>query len=224
MSLSDSVEAYYKARAEEYDVSAGYTDNVAEELRAPIKLRFQEAMKGHDVLEIACGTGYWTEVIAETADSVLATDIDPRMISIAEARLSSRSNVQCRIADAYTLDGIEGPFTAAFSHWWWSHIPKSRLSEFLAVLHNKLTPGALVLFSDSLPFGSNKTRNDNDGNRLEERILQDGRRFEVVKNFPTERELKNLLDGLAEDIVYREYPEQCNWELTYRILSLPPCT
>ena len=217
MSLSDSVEAYYKARAEEYDVSAGYADAVAEELRAPIKLRFQEAMRDHDVLEIACGTGYWTSVIAETAKSVLATDIDPKMISSASEKLSSRGNVQCRVADAYTLDGIEGAFTAAFSHWWWSHIPKSRLGDFLSVLHRKLTPGAIVLFSDSLPFGSNKERYDTDGNRLEERILQDGRRFEVVKNYPTEQEIMDVLSGLAEDIVYSEYPEQRKWELAYQI-------
>ncbi|MDB5920154.1 MAG: SAM-dependent methyltransferase, partial [Massilia sp.] len=46
-----------------------------EEMRA----RVAEAVEGHVVLELACGGGYWTEVLAESAESVVATDINPAM-------------------------------------------------------------------------------------------------------------------------------------------------
>ncbi len=216
MSLCDDVARYYAARAEEYDLSAGYLDSLAEEYRVPIKTRFQEALSAHDVLEIACGTGYWTEVISVTARSVLATDIDPAMISIARRRLSAIANVRCQVADAYSLDEVSGPFSAAFSHWWWSHIPKSRIRSFLTVLHAKLIPGAFVLFADQLACESRKGRQDEEGNFFEERTLRDGRRFEIVKNYPTEEEVIRDLARIAERVVYKAHPEGRYWTLSYQ--------
>jgi len=39
---------------------------LADELRRPSKTAFQDVLRGHDVLAVACGMGYWTEVIAES--------------------------------------------------------------------------------------------------------------------------------------------------------------
>jgi SAM-dependent methyltransferase len=215
MHLTEAVAKYYAALAMEYDRSAGYTEALAGELREPIKARFREALRGHRVLEIACGTGYWTEVIADTAESVLATDVDATMISLARERLARRSNVQCHAADAYALDGVRGQFTAAFSHWWWSHVPKSRVRGFLGVLHDKLVPGALVVFADQLRYDCPHRWEDQEGNLLEERVLPDGSRWEIVKNFPSEEELARELAGIAESVAYREYPGARYWALTY---------
>lgn len=219
MPLTDTLARYYATLAREYDTIAGYTDPLAGELRGPIKARFEEALRGHKVLEIACGTGYWTEVIAGAAESVLATDVDPTMISLARQRLAQRSNVRCQLADAYNLDGVQGQFTAAFSHWWWSHVPKSRLRGFLGVLHEKLMPGALVIFADQLRYAWPHRREDQEGNLLEQRVLPDGSHWEIVKNFPTQDEIMSDLRGIAESVSYREYPEARYWALTYNTRS-----
>ncbi|MCK4353134.1 class I SAM-dependent methyltransferase [candidate division WOR-3 bacterium] len=222
ISLADNVAEYYAARASEYDDTAGYTDPVSERLRIPIKAKYQQAFAGHGVIEIACGTGYWTEVIAKTAKSVLATDVNPSMISIARSRLSGVRNVKFQVVDAYTLDGVHEGFTAAFAIWWWSHVPKSRLQDFLLTLHGKLQPGAFVLFVDQL-FTAHEEKNrhyDTEGNLLEERGLRDGRNFTIVKNFPSEREILNVLRGIVEDICCREYPKEHSWSVCYRVKKM----
>jgi len=219
MSLNDDVARYYSARAPEYDLTAGYADPAAEKLRASIKARYQEAFRDHDVLEVACGTGYWTEVVASTAKSVLAIDVNPSMIELARKRLSGIKSVHCQVADAYSLDGIPGGFSAAFAVWWWSHIPRSRIAEFLAALHSRLLPGAFVLFVDQLPTAY-KAQNrylDSSGDLVEQRILEDGRSFTVVKNFPTEQELRRVLGEIAEDVCYKEHPDEHSWNVSYSV-------
>jgi len=222
VSHSDDVMRYYAARAAVYDETAGYTDPAAERLREPIKARYRKLFAGHDVLEVACGTGYWTAVIGETARSVLGIDIGPALVSQAQDRCKRLSNVTIQVADAYTLEGVPGGFSAAFGHWWWSHVPRERIGAFLAALHRRLLPGALVLFVDQLPYDGAVRRHDSAGNTLEQRALPDGRVFEVVKNFPTEEEVRRALAGKGTDVDYAEWPEEKSWSVRYRTEADPP--
>jgi SAM-dependent methyltransferase len=215
MSLVDSVTKYYAARAPVYDETAGYTDPAAERLRVPIKARYQTLFSGRSVLEIACGTGYWTPAVAEVAQSVVGVDINPSLVAQAKDRCKHLPNVRFQIADAYTLDGVPGSFSAAFAHWWWSHIPRECLSDFLATLHGKLESGALVLFVDQLLFSGHIRRKDADGNTIELRSLPDGRTFEIVKNFPSEGDVRNALAGIADNVKYTERPGEGSWSVTY---------
>ncbi len=206
---------YYAERAPVYDTTAGYADPVAEELRAPIKARYQQLLAGRDVLEIACGTGYWTEVIARSVASVLATDVVPSVLARAKERCAHLANVRFQLADAYSLNGVPGGSTAAFAIWWWSHMPKSRIPEFLAALHSRLVPGAFVLFGDQLRYECEGRRLDEEGNLLEPRVLPDGRRFEIVKNLPSREELVERVAPFADNVRYTEWEDKKNWYLTY---------
>jgi protein-L-isoaspartate O-methyltransferase len=214
MSLIDDVIRYYVERAPVYDETAGYNNPEAEELRATIKKRYREIFRGRKVLEIACGSGYWTAVIGEVAKSVLAIDVNSSLVSIARERCKNLPNVRFQIANAYALDGVPGGFDAALGIWWWSHVPRQKLWDFLNALHHKLTLGALVMFVDQLPYDGFIRKQDKKGNILEQRILQDGRACMIVKNFPTEQEVVDALDGFAEDIRYLERPEEQSWEVT----------
>jgi protein-L-isoaspartate O-methyltransferase len=220
MSHTDDIAAYYNERASVYDVTAGYTNPESEILRIPIKKRFQEIFQRRNVLEIACGTGYWTDVIAEAAESVLAIDINRSLLEQAQQRCSNQPNVSFQIADAYTLEGVPGGFDAAFAHGWWSHIPKKNIKSFLMVLHSKLTAGALVLFNDQLPYDGFYRKQDGEGNTIEQRILPNTRSFMIVKNFPDEKEITNALSGFAEDIRYSQPPHEDHWEVLYKDIKL----
>jgi ubiquinone/menaquinone biosynthesis C-methylase UbiE len=215
----EAVARYYAARAQEYDLTAGYEDPVAEPLRAQAKVRCQELFRDADVLEVACGTGYWTEVVAQVARSVLATDVCEEMLAIARRRLTALNNVVFEVADAYSLCGVRGGFNAAYAIWWWSHIPKRLLPQFLATLHSRLQPGARVLFVDQLPsaYVPKDQRVDASGDTTEVRQVSGGRTFHVVKNLPTRADVMCALSALATDIEYREFPDECSWSVSYRV-------
>jgi demethylmenaquinone methyltransferase/2-methoxy-6-polyprenyl-1,4-benzoquinol methylase len=144
----DNLIAYYAARAAEYDdvYRKPERQNDISSLRSIVR----ELLSGHSVLEIACGTGFWTEEIAATASCIHAIDVNESVLEIASERLRHCRNVTVDRDDAFALSGANGVFTAAFAGFWWSHLRKGeQLSRFLNVLHAKLQPGALVLFIDN---------------------------------------------------------------------------
>jgi SAM-dependent methyltransferase len=217
MSLISKVVSYYGARAHEYDITVRYGHPDAPTGFDHIKREYSKTLRGLDVLEVACGTGFWTQSIATSARSILATDRDPELVSIVRNKLATLNNVRCQVADAYSLEGVQGHFTAGCAQMWWSHIPRAKVRSFLKALHSKLIPGSAVMCMDDLAYTHTGARRfDACGDLLEERRLQDGTQFEILKNFPTEWEITTALSGIAKDIEYWTVPECQCWVVRYR--------
>lgn len=214
--ISRDLRQYYADRASEYDLV--YEKPERQDDLACIRRMLLSELSGHNVLEIACGTGYWTRTLAETALSVVATDINDEVLKIARSRLIGAPSVTFAWCDAYALK-VAGQFSSAVGLFWFSHVPKGRRREFLSNLHAQLTPGALVIFVDNNYVESSNNpmseHVDAGGNTYSRRRLQDGREFEVLKNFPSEDELRELLNGMAVNVQLRSL--QYFWWLSYRI-------
>jgi len=109
-------------------------------------------------------------------------------------------------------------FDAAFAGFWWSHIPHRRIDEFLASLHARLDPGARVIFLDNCYVAGSSTpvsELDADGNTYQLRTLGDGSSVRVLKNFPSEAELRERLAPRAAALAveWLEY----YWLVDYRL-------
>ncbi len=93
-------------------------------------------------------------------------------------------------------------------------MPIDRRSEFLKSLRGALAPGARVAFCDQLPktdTGPEIPETDS----YQERTLPDGRRFRVIKNFPSQSEMRTFLEPFADDVDFREFPEARRWVVTF---------
>jgi ubiquinone/menaquinone biosynthesis C-methylase UbiE len=186
---------YYADRAQEYERIYAKPERQAD--LAKLKEFIRDTFAGRDVLEVACGTGYWTEILAQTARTVLATDINDEVLAIARSKqnIARAQHVQLQRADAYNLS-IPRQFPACLVAFWWSHIPKQHLNEFLKNLHAQLKPGATVVYIDNREVLGSSTpihRADEFGNTYQLRKLDSGEEYEVLKNFPSESELQSAL-------------------------------
>jgi demethylmenaquinone methyltransferase/2-methoxy-6-polyprenyl-1,4-benzoquinol methylase len=198
MSTDSTIISYYAQRAAEYERIYDKPERQADlaRLRSLVKHLFT----GKDVLEVACGTGYWTEVVVQSAASVLALDVNDEVLDIARAKPLDRRKVRFQRADIYALPAFPDVFTGSLAVFWWSHVPKQRLGAFLRGLHRAFAPGTRVVFIDNVYVEGSSTpisRGDADGNTYQKRQLDDGSTHEVLKNFPTEQELCAAVADLA---------------------------
>jgi SAM-dependent methyltransferase len=209
------MQRYYAARAGEYDRIYEKPERQAD-LRQ-IESWLPSLFLSATVLEVACGTGYWTQFIAPATASMLAIDSAPETLRVAEQRVVA-SNVDFRLGDAYDLSGMGRTFSAAFAGFWFSHVPLERQREFLLGLNSTLEPGARVVLLDNRYVEGNSSpiaECDTAGNTFQHRSLSDGSTHRVLKNFPTEAELHALVDDLGASASYRSW--QYYWAFEYRV-------
>jgi demethylmenaquinone methyltransferase/2-methoxy-6-polyprenyl-1,4-benzoquinol methylase len=207
---------YYAKRANEYERI--YEKPERQNDLAILRKLCTKTFAGQNVFEIACGTGYWTQIISQTAKSITATDINEEVLQIARAK-----NYGCKVsfqkADALDLNpSPQNNFTSGLAAAWWSHLRKSQIKSFLLHFHRLFPPDSLMVFMDNrfVP-GSNTpiSRTDDEGNTYQLRKLEDGSEYEVLKNFPDEKEVRTIIGNSAGEICWTELPYY--WFLIYKL-------
>ena len=211
----ETLEKYYARRAAEYEKIFDKPERQADLAR--MRVDIPSLFVNQRVLEIACGTGYWTPLIAEQAESVLATDYNEEPLAIAKSKTYRKANVSFAQADAYALPDWKNKFSACYAGFWWSHVPLGKMAGFLSSLEKVLQRGAIVAFMDNRYVEGSSTpisRKDAEGNTYQARRLADGSSHEVLKNFPTAQELRARL---GKEVRYVEY--EYYWVASYRIMA-----
>jgi SAM-dependent methyltransferase len=206
---------YYARRASEYERVYLKPERQADLRRLADLL--SSAFAGQDVLEVACGTGYWTQFIAKSARSIVATDINPEVLDLARQKNYASCQVTFLESDAYSLTNVEALCTAGFHGFWWSHIPVQKIGTFLDCFHSALPKDALVVMIDNSYVEGSSTpisRKDNHGNTFQIRQLQEGSKHEVLKNFPSPSELRTTLQPHANEV--RVTQLDYYWMVRYR--------
>jgi demethylmenaquinone methyltransferase/2-methoxy-6-polyprenyl-1,4-benzoquinol methylase len=190
--LADQV-SYYRRRANEYDATA-YGDLAA--ARERIARLVAQLRPGGRVLEIACGTGMWTEALATVADTVVAIDSAPEAVAIARDRVSG--DVRFEVADVFSWT-TDDRFDVIFFSAWLSHVPSSRFDEFWRLLRRLLAVDGRVLFIDEHVDEREKEAYVPGADEIVERRLRDGTRYRIVKNFVEPQVLQDRLRGMGWD-------------------------
>ena len=155
--LLDEQQAYYRARAREYDswwLREGRYDHGPEanarwfEEVTELEQAVQRFGPGGDVLELACGTGLWTRVFAGQARRLMAVDAAPEVLEINRARVGD-AGVQYVQADLFAWDPPKAAFDVCFFSFWLSHVPESRFAAFWEKVRAALRPAGRVFLIDS---------------------------------------------------------------------------
>lgn len=204
--------AYYRARANEYDewfYRLGRYDR-GEEFNqrwfdevAVVKCALHQLQAAENILELACGTGIWTEELVKIGKKITAFDASEEVIEINRKKLHS-ANVKYQQVDLFTWEpDIE--YDLVFFAFWLSHVPPTLLDLFLTKVCNSVRVGGQVFLVDSRFEPTSTAKNhffEDDKKIYQTRKLNNGEEFQIVKIFyqPDELYKKLLKVGFKADV------------------------
>jgi 2-polyprenyl-3-methyl-5-hydroxy-6-metoxy-1,4-benzoquinol methylase len=188
---------YYNARAAEYDewwMREGRYDRGNEENsvwfneQEEVRTSFAALGWGGEILELAGGTGIWTEWLAPRVRHITVLDGSLEMIAINSARLDAggyHGKADYRQVDLFSWQP-ERQYDGLFMGYFLSHVPAHRMEQFLATIASALRPGGILGLIDGRRDARSTSLDQpppGPETELMTRRLNDGRTFQIVKRF-----------------------------------------
>jgi demethylmenaquinone methyltransferase/2-methoxy-6-polyprenyl-1,4-benzoquinol methylase len=192
---------YYNKRLQEYETI--YTKPERQADLNALLARLQTDVSRREVLELACGTGWWTERLAAHAASWIATDADTGALDIVQRKAIQGLSTTTTL-NAYQ-PSVSAPVDCVFAAHWYSHLRLDERSIFFRSVHDCLKPGGrLIMLDNNFVSGSSTaiSRTDIEGNTYQTRKLKDGSLHEVLKNFPDHQQLAARAKPYFEKIAF----------------------
>ena len=195
--LLDEQVRYYRERAGEYDdwwlrrgrYDRGAAFNAA--FLADVKI-VEQALCAHldtarpaRALELACGTGLFTQHLAPRVGHLTAVDASPEVIARNRARLADGPPVEYVEADLFAWRP-PARYDFVFMSFWLSHVPEARFAAFWSVVDAAVAPGGVAYVIDSAHEPTSTARDHavpSPDAGVVVRRLDDGRSFRIVKVF-----------------------------------------
>jgi ubiquinone/menaquinone biosynthesis C-methylase UbiE len=180
------VQAYYEARAPEYDdwwLGTGLfaeLDRPGWGAERDALVEAVAALPPARTLDVACGTGFLTQHLP---GSVTGLDGSAAMLELAAARVPSAGFVE---ADALRLPFADGAFERVFTSHFYGHLEEPERGRFLAEARRVATE--LVVVDSAL-------RDDVEPVEWQQRVLRDGSSWQVYKRYFRTAELRAKLGG-----------------------------
>lgn len=201
--VSKNLTDYYSNRAQEYENIYNRPDKVRLQEQNYIAEYIKRSFNGRYVLELACGTGYWTKYLLGDAKKILATDISPEVLEIASKRYSYHSSIQFLQSDAYNPPHSTPLFTGVMANFWFSHIPKRKIELFLKTIHSRMSPNSFILFVDNVyqeKLGGELIRKRGQLDTWKVRRLENGKKYTILKNYYSKTQLTNIFSRYSEKL------------------------
>jgi SAM-dependent methyltransferase len=139
-----------------------------------------------DVLELAAGTGIWTQHLLRHADHVTAVDAAAEVLDLNRARTGGAADYV--LADVFEWEPPR-EFDVCFFGFWHSHVPSRHFEAFWQGVDRALKPEGRVFLVDNARLGESRHLVSWSGEVARRRLL-DGREFDIVKRIWEPRELE----------------------------------
>jgi ubiquinone/menaquinone biosynthesis C-methylase UbiE len=202
--LLEEQRAFYRARAPEYDEwwqGRGRYRREAEQAQewrrqvAVVEAALASFDPVGDVLELAGGTGWWTERLARTADHLTVVDASPETLELNRERVG-RPDVEYQIADLFSWRP-DRTFDVVFFSFWLSHVPRERFGAFWSLVRACAPDGRVFLIDNRTRPTPGHVGKDpfvvEYAPDLHRRRLADGSEYRVVKVMYEPDELRRHL-------------------------------
>jgi demethylmenaquinone methyltransferase/2-methoxy-6-polyprenyl-1,4-benzoquinol methylase len=145
------------------------------------------------VLELAAGTGLWTERLVRSATTVTAVDSSPEVLALNRERTApAPTPVEYVVADLFSWEPPRR-YDVVFFSFWISHVPPGRFDGFWDLVDRALVPNGRVYLIDN---GPPTDWYDGEGG-VTRRELADGRAWDIVKVYWAPDELRDRLASLG---------------------------
>lgn len=198
---TDSMVAYYEARATEYDdwylrrgrYARGPIHDAAWHAELDRAGAWLDGLPiAGRIVELAAGTGWWSPLLASKGELWLYDAAQAPLDRARDRLLAHRLRAHLHVRDAWAEP--DRRVDALVCNFWLSHVPRERTVEFLELARRWLVPGSIFAAIDSLPDPqSGAADNPPQQGDVAVRRLADGREFTIVKVHRTPDEIEAAL-------------------------------